>query len=851
MAELQSEFFARFSQCLVGRTPYPWQAKLFDHLISGNWPDTVSLPTGAGKSSIIVVWLGAVTWSLENQGPRIPRRLAWVVNRRVVVDQATEEANTIRKKLESGAKEVAGFRETLKKASAIERPLAVSPLRGELADNGEWRADPSGAAILVGTVDMIGSRLLFRGYRDGIYRRPQSAGLLGVDTLIVNDEAHLTPAFAQLLRRLEDMGPARRVDKPFHVMLVSATNRGEPKRAFEHDLQEDLHASAYFRALYEAPKRLLVTSCPDGQQLRRELVRIALAEGSRRTICFVEQPEQARDIADQITRALGDESRVHLLTGTMRGRERLELDLSAFRRGGVDTTGNKQHVLVATSAAEVGVDITSDRLVTQLVSSDRLLQRLGRLNRFGDSAGGEANIVYVPAKGENKPTPESRTLEWLATMPEAMPGWVDVSCRSVWEHPAPADSSSPEAATARLDERLIEMWAMTSAPVYRAMPAQLMPKVESWLHGQQDNDFPDTEICWRAEVEWLARDGVSPVERERVYEKYRVLPHERIQEPTLRVLKKLVELAAAHGETRILLQRADGSVDSTTVAEAAQSSVGDLAYGMVMLPAGCGGLDRGMWSADAKVPADDVADWTDSSTKTRRRWLIQRAGEGDEWLRKPLLAAEQAAQEEEPARLATLISKRGVSVAIPIGDDGEIGAYIVFEVDWRAAAKVEMDLDSHLTDTAAVAKEFAARVDLGPLSSAFESAGGFHDEGKRAHLWQDAMGGDRQKPKAKTKGRAKPKLLGGYRHELGSLVLKEGPGSDLALHLVASHHGHARPFFREGAYYPADVPGSAAAAIESAHRFERLQREWGPWGLAYLEAVFKAADAKASEEIDG
>lgn len=44
---------------------------------------------------------------------------------------------------------------------------------------------------------------------------------------------------------------------------------------------------------------------------------------------------------------------------------------------------------------------------------------------------------------------------------------------------------------------------------------------------------------------------------------------------------------------------------------------------------------------------------------------------------------------------------------------------------------------------------------------------------------------------------------------------------------------------------------SEAAALEAACRFGALQQQFGHWGLAYLEAVFKAADALASAEEEG
>ena len=90
-------------------------------------------------------------------------------------------------------------------ASTRDRILAISTLRGELADNSEWKADPAGAAIVIGTIDMVGSKLLFSGYGDGRYWRAQHAGLAGHDSLIVHDEAHLTPAFSDMLNRVADV----------------------------------------------------------------------------------------------------------------------------------------------------------------------------------------------------------------------------------------------------------------------------------------------------------------------------------------------------------------------------------------------------------------------------------------------------------------------------------------------------------------------------------------------------------------------------------------------------------------------------------------------------------------------
>jgi CRISPR-associated endonuclease/helicase Cas3 len=111
--------------------------------------------------------------------------------------------------------------------------LRVSTLRGQHVDNRAWLKDPAAPAIIVGTVDMIGSRLLFSGYGVSRKMRPYHAGLLGADTLVVLDESHLVPPFERLLEAIEDgtktFGPhgetERKVVPRFKLLSLSATGR--------------------------------------------------------------------------------------------------------------------------------------------------------------------------------------------------------------------------------------------------------------------------------------------------------------------------------------------------------------------------------------------------------------------------------------------------------------------------------------------------------------------------------------------------------------------------------------------------------------------------------------------------
>jgi CRISPR-associated endonuclease/helicase Cas3 len=204
MISEQMQDFADKFRAITGFDPYKWQSVVYENMLQGRFND-LKLPTGTGKTSVMVIWLLALAKCAEQPKKWFPRRLVWVVDRRTVVDQATAQAEEIRKRLEQPS--LAPLKKTLNGLSATdsEGVLAVSTLRGELADNGEWKKDPSKPAIIVGTVDMVGSRLLFPGYGDGRWHRPLHAGLLGTDVLFVLDEAHLSAPFSHLIRKVAEL----------------------------------------------------------------------------------------------------------------------------------------------------------------------------------------------------------------------------------------------------------------------------------------------------------------------------------------------------------------------------------------------------------------------------------------------------------------------------------------------------------------------------------------------------------------------------------------------------------------------------------------------------------------------
>ena len=90
----ENEFEAAF-EGVSGNPPFPWQWALYQKFLAGEFPASCNLPTGLGKTSVIHIWLLALAHAPTN----VPRRLVYVVNRRTVVDQSTDEARKLRARI--------------------------------------------------------------------------------------------------------------------------------------------------------------------------------------------------------------------------------------------------------------------------------------------------------------------------------------------------------------------------------------------------------------------------------------------------------------------------------------------------------------------------------------------------------------------------------------------------------------------------------------------------------------------------------------------------------------------------------------------------------------------------------
>jgi len=868
--------FASLFQELTGHAPFPWQQALFARFSGstpGGIPDSCSLPTGLGKTSVMAIWLIALALHPD----RVPRRLAYVVNRRTVVDQTTTEAERYRRALTSPslrqfADSLRRLYQSVESGSPDESPLAISTLRGSFADNGEWCEDPARPAIICGTVDMIGSRLLFSGYGIGRAKRPLHAGFLGQDTLLIHDEAHLEPAFQKLIESIQTQQATEASNLPWpqlRVMELTATSRSTaPFLLTDDDLT---HPSVLQRI--QSQKKLFLHDLPEPKTPERALLQQALSfrTTGQNILIFA----QRVDTVDAVCRQLQREGLlVRSLTGTMRGweRDRLVQDPVFERFLGLSRNAVTPDTayLVCTSAGEVGINISADHLVCDLMPFDSMAQRLGRLNRFGLSDGSEAH-VFVPTEWDERhplTEPRRRTLALLRDLNG------DASPRALAALTASrrADAFTPPPTVLPTTPALFDAWALTSIP--GQLPGR--PSVDVFLHGLPPEwEAPLTQVAWRTEVELLQPlivDGASqrtPSEEDLrelgrfaadLLDDYPLKPWETLSDRTSRVRDELSELASRYPDTTVWLAQPDGQVDihPLSALAAREKRNGSKVYRVnsdhctIILPPCVGGLNtQGLLDCTTETTATHSLDVADE--------VVDDAGH--------LARCRTFDRNDDRARGMQLIR------CVPLGGDEAEGNepqhwyWFTRRNSGQARARKPVLLDVHVADVERRMSQFLSGLVIdGSFARCLLAAARFHDAGKRRDLFQ-AILGNRQVPRvflAKSGPRSPMTVSERYRHEFGSmhdlpastqLDLSEDERA-LVLHLIAAHHGRARPHFpADEVFDPHATPAADMDLAKSVtQRFGRLQQRFGRWGLAYLESLLRAADwsasANPSSEVD-
>lgn len=527
--------FLAFYRAINDRDPFPWQARLANRLATdGTWPDEIGVPTGMGKTACLEI----AVWWLASQADRAPEertaptRIWWVVNRRLLVDSTAEQACKLAKKLEDswnssdsegdakpGEDALAMVAKRLRSLSAGrgEPPLKVISLRGGLASR--TPTDPSCPTVILCTLPMYGSRLLFRGYGSSL--RAVDAAMAGTDSLVLLDEAHLAPHLRSLTVALNECIPGAQPllgNQRSRATVVTLTATGDPASSRSRfDLDDDDKRHGVIRQRLDATKRLelIETEGDIARHLAEGTIRLMEEAGRPASfLVFANTPRTAREVFNRVkkeTRKKSPEPDLQLLTGLTREREakRIRRHVVLDRDHGMAATRpaatpRERHlVVVATQTLEVGADLDAEYLITEACGVRALTQRLGRLNRLGNQDDARALYIHVPPekrrggkdKGENLwPVYGKEPEHVLQRLKDAQPQpdeTVNLSPRRVAEVlglPGEDPGRAPEVLPGILWE-----WVKTTTPPEGEAP------VEPYFSGMASPEYT-VSVIWRVHV---------------------------------------------------------------------------------------------------------------------------------------------------------------------------------------------------------------------------------------------------------------------------------------------------------------------------------------------------------------
>ena len=379
-------------------TPFAYQRALAQR----DWPDALIAPTGVGKTAAVVLaWL----WKRATAPETAPRRLVYCLPMRTLADQTRRNvANWLGRLTSLPADEAAGLPDA-------ERDVHLL-MGGE--DEPPWYRRPERPAILIGTQDMLVSRALMRGYAMSRFRWPVDFALLHNDAQWVFDEVQLMSSGLATSTQLEGFRRRFGTEIDAASLWVSATLHPAWLRTVDapadpivwrvpDDFAED-QESPMVRRLLDAPKHVEPSRVRPASARKADLS--AYVRELAEAILVHHQPgRMTLAILNTVARA----QQVHaalIKQGTPP--DRLVLIHSRFRLADRTAQMNKlpqprttdDLIVVATQAIEAGVDLSAATLITELAPTSSLVQRFGRVNRYGElNDSGGATIRWVDLAG--------------------------------------------------------------------------------------------------------------------------------------------------------------------------------------------------------------------------------------------------------------------------------------------------------------------------------------------------------------------------------------------------------------------------------------------------------------------
>jgi CRISPR-associated endonuclease/helicase Cas3 len=863
---LSAADFSHFFEAIHGYEPFPWQRRLLEVVLKTGWPSSLDVPTGAGKTAAIdvAVFQLAVDAEATRTKPvnrRAPVRILFIVDRRLVVDDAYERAAKIARALVAPSDpvlvRVAHALTTL--AEQDGPPVRAVRLRGGMPREPDWVRTPLQPSVVVSTVDQVGSRLLFRGYGVSDSMKPVHAGLLGTDSLILLDEAHLSQPFIQTVRdahKLETGGTEVSAARRSRIVSLSATQQEAAPRLLTAADYKHRVLGPRLRASKRA-QLVSVDATASSPAFVDAFVERAVELAAHKDVKVVAVIVNRVGRAREIHRRLLKMGEATLLTGRTR-----ELDRQAQMhslmpriRAGRDAHAATTLFVVATQCVEAGADLDFDALVTEIAPIDALRQRFGRVNRMGRGFVASAYVLAARDQAGKRPAEDATYGDALAHT------WALLQ-----DHADKKSSRSTALPTIDFGIEESKRWLPPSAALgsclCRPAPAPLLmrphlmlwnytaprpaadPLVSLYLHGLR-SAAGDVQIVWRADLteaattrelqllnacppsslealslplgearRWLFggsgdADGGELADLEGVEPGARPVDHRAARKRALRWSSsgsKQIDSYELRAGDIIVIPAARGGCDEWGWNPASSASVADLGRAANLQQRGRDIYRLSIPSPglSSEEPPDATSDLTDDELLAK---LLPKAQFPSRTSRRNL----RVVRSEDGSVLA--VERRVAHSELASGATGQLASDSTTENDESVVGNVSVTLVEHSRGVEAFARDFARSLPQAQAEDVITAAF-LHDAGKAWHafsLW--LHGGDElsaefgpalAKSSHRLDGAARTKagLPKGARHELASLRLAVAHprfaaafDQDLVLWLIGTHHGHGRPFF--------------------------------------------------------